>query len=155
MKTDQIISYLLVSTTIVIFAMLVLYSMQTAVGNGGEYWGFDGIEDPYGAAQTSWASGDYRFLDVNLPPYEEYLTAVTPGVGACVNHPASEALRFRPSGEVPLHTDDSLRLAAEFAWRYNTTLVKRLNAELGAECEVHMRRSWWPGEVPGVTPRDY
>lgn len=153
MKTEQIVSYLLVTTIMMIFTVLVVFTMQVEAGNGGEYWGYDKKTDPFDAAVAAWERGDYRFLDVNLPPFEEQLTNFVPGVGACTNHPHGDTIRYRHSSGTPLHSDDSLRLAAQFASRFNLTLARSLNFRNSADCEVSYQWFWRAGEIPGL-PRE-
>ena len=148
MKTEQIVSYLFLSTTIVVFAILILYAMQTAVGNGGEYWGMDGRTHPRSAAVTAWESGDYRFLDIGLEPHEENLTVAVPGVGVCANHPMGNDIRYRRSSDTPLHAADSLKLATIFAWDYNYALAQHLNWKNDAGCELIWRSYYGFGPVP-------
>lgn len=136
MKIEQIVAYLLVSTVIVIFAMLVLFTMATSAGNGGEYWGYDGRIDPREAAFEAFDAGDYRFLDVALPPYEDELTDFTPGVMGCEALPDGDEPVLRRSLEQPMHAEDSLRLATEFARKFNREMALSLNSELQAECRV-------------------
>ncbi len=139
MKIEQIVSYLMVSTVIVIFAMIVLYTSMASVGNGGEYWGYDGEIRPRYAAYQAFENGDRRFLAVTLPPHDNRFTDFTPGVGACANLPDSiEATTIRSSSE-PLHAQDSLRLATKFAREYNRDMAWSLNSVYQADCEVLRR----------------
>ena len=39
---------------------------MSQVGNGGEYWGFDGHIHPVNAAAESFEANDYRFLELDL-----------------------------------------------------------------------------------------
>ena len=139
MKTEQIVTYLLVSTVIVLFAVIVLFTMTTAAGNGGEYWGYDGRVEPWEAASAAFEEGDYRFLDVTLSPYNDKLTDFTPGVMGCESIPGEVPGLRRSSGE-PLHAEDSLRLATDFARAFNRELAAILNSRLQARCVIHYDR---------------
>ena len=134
MKTEQIVVYLMVTTVMMIFFVLVLYTINTTVGNGGEYWGYDGSIEPYMAAAESFESGNYRFLDVNLPPYDDLLTDFVPGVMGCPQYSDSNELEVFRSSETLLHAADSVRLATGFARSYNQTMARALNRELDAGC---------------------
>ncbi len=136
MKTEQIVSYLLVSTVIVIFAMLVLFTMTASAGNGGEYWGYDGRVEPLEAASAAFEDGDYRFLDVTLSPYNDKLTDFTPGVMGCEHLPDEYMRGLRSSTGEPLHGVDSLRLATDFARAFNRELAFILNSRLQARCVI-------------------
>ncbi len=116
-----------------IFFVLVLYTMATSVGNGGEYWGYDGRKEPRTAAYEAVLAGDYRFLDVNLRPYQDELTAYTPGLKGCSNYLINE-LDVRRSSVEPMHTEDSLKLASRFAQSYNQEIVLALNRDRDAKC---------------------
>ena len=135
LKTEQIVSYLLVTTVITIFAVLVLYTMMSSIGNGGEYWGYDGRKEPRNAARESMLAGDYRFLDVNLPPYENRLTSLLPGLTGCTNY-VIDQLSVLHSSDEPLHAEDSLKLAMSFGGAYNREIAWELNRDRDAGCQV-------------------
>ena len=139
MKIEQIVSYLMVSTVIVIFAMIVLYTSMASVGNGGEYWGYDGKIRPTEAAYRAFENGDRRFLAVALPPHENRFTDFTPGVGACANMPDGNQPSTIRSHSEPLHAQDSLHLATKFAREYNRDMAWSLNSVYQADCEVLRR----------------
>ena len=134
MKIEQIVSYLMVSTVIVIFAMLVLYTMMDSVGNGGEYWGYDGREDPRWAARDAFRDGDHRFLDVALPPYDDLLTDFVPGITVCAGGTGDYEPGLRRSLSEPLHAELSLRAATEFATEFNRELGYALGDDRLAYC---------------------
>ena len=138
MKIEQIVAYLLVSTVIVIFSMLVLFTMMSSVGNGGEYWGYDGKVHPVPAATEAFGAGDYRLLDVDLPPYEGEFTDFVPGVVPCDGTLTDYLPGYRRSSSEPLHAEDSLRLATDFAAIFNDELAYWIGSENKEVCAFRL-----------------
>ncbi len=140
MKIEQIVAYLLVSTVIVIFSVLVLFTMVDSVGNGGGYWGYDGRVDPRLAARDAFDDGDYRLLDVALPPHDNRLTDNVPGVALCEGGVGKYYAGVRRSSGEPRHAESSIRLATEFAREFNWELALDLNNVFSAGCEINWSR---------------
>ena len=127
---------LLFATTIVtFFAYISVYVAIGQAGNGGEYWGWDGFEQPHMAAVNSFDTGDYRFLQLRFSGSQTGHVNIVPGIAGCERHPLSPETRLRPSTSEPMHGDDSVRLARQFAHRYNSRMGLFLNYEFDAGCK--------------------
>ncbi len=128
---------LLFATTIVTFFAYVLFFVGIGqAGNGGEYWGFSGLQEPHRAAADAFESRDYRFLRVKFSGLRTGDVDLVPGVLECERHPFGPDNQHRVPTADPMHGADSVRLAKTFAHRYNWRMARRLNSELGANCEV-------------------
>ncbi len=105
-------------------------------GNGGEYWGFNGYEEPYYAARRTADSGDRRLLKVDLSiPLGKRITRIPLSV-FCDDLPFGRDLPSRPSTDELIHGADSVRLATEFAHRYNNMIVFIASDELPPTCNI-------------------
>ena len=133
---EQSTKLLFATTFLSIFCYLLFFSSIGQAGNGGEYWGFDGYVEPWEAADTSFDKRDYQFLQVAIRnPFGE-ITRDAPAYQECDNHPFGKENALRPSSEEPIHGADSVRLATNFARRYNESMTLRLADKMENRCEL-------------------
>ena len=135
---EQIAKLLFAATILTIFVYLLFFYSIGYAGNGGEYWGFDGYIEPWKAAQDSFEHNETRFLEINLLDANGNLVQYVPLIPACENHPFGGQNFSRPSITEPLHGLDSIRLATEFARRFNSSMASNLEVELGIRCQVFL-----------------
>ena len=133
---EQITKLLFAATFLSIFCYLLFFSSMGQAGNGGEYWGFDGYVEPWKAAEMSFDKRDYRFLQVAIRDPFGGITLEAPAYQGCDNHPLGKEYALRPSSEEPIHGVDSVRLAADFARRYNQSMMWRLADMMNNRCEI-------------------
>ena len=133
---EQIAKLLFATTLLSIFAYLLIFSSMSVVGNGGEYWGYDGYTEPWRAAGDSFEKGDYRFLKIKLPNANGILLNEVPGIYRCDNHPFGGDNFSRSGLSTPIHGVDSVRLATDFAYEYNLRMASLMEHELGLVCQV-------------------
>ena len=133
---EQITKLLFATTFLSIFCYLLLFSSMGQAGNGGEYWGFDGYVEPWKAADTSFDKRDYRFLQVVIRNPLGGITRDAPAHQGCDNHPFGKENALRLSSEEPVHGTDSVRLATNFARRYNESMMWRLAEMMDNRCEL-------------------
>ncbi len=136
----RITNLLFAVTVVSIFAYLMIYYSSSQAGNGGEYWGFSGFEDPRFVVTDAIRASDYRLLAINLDDQHATRPGATPGVIDCENHPFGSWPQVRRSESDPLHGTDSLRLARSFSYDFNTRMGEYLNREFDAECRMWYRR---------------
>ena len=135
---EQIVKLLFASTLLAIFSYILIFSSIGQAGNGGEYWGYDGFEEPYSAAIDAYDSKDYRFLLVNFPNAAYTRSNFIPAIKDCVNHPFGMNHSPRPILIERMHGEDSMRLAHSFAHSFNLRLADLMNDELDAQCTILM-----------------
>lgn len=135
----RIANLLFATTILTIFCYLLFFTSMAYTGNGGKYWGFDGHLEPWRAAADAFEVGDYRFLEVALPDANGTPVRYVPLIAACESHPFGEDNMLRPSSSDPIHGPDSIRLASDFAYSFNSRMATFLEYELGIEC-LEMRR---------------
>ena len=132
----RIVNLLFATTLVTFFAYILFFVGIGQAGNGGEYWGLNGLEEPHFAAVDAFDSRDYRFLRVKFSGLRTGNVDLVPGVAECEKHPFAPDIHLRPPIADPMHGDDSVRLARTFAHRYNSRMAMLLNFELNANCEV-------------------
>ena len=132
----RIVSLLFATTIVTFFAYILVFVAVGQAGNGGEYWGFNGSEEPYNAAVDAFDSRDYRFLRVKFRGLRTGDVDFVPYVIECKQHPFGPGNYLRPPMVEPMHGEDSVRLAKTFAHKYNYRMAMLLNFELDANCEV-------------------
>jgi len=126
----------------------LFYAAIGQAGNGGEYWGFNGYEEPYDAAKRRADAGDRRLLQVDLStPLGKRVTDIPISV-FCDDLPFGRDLPSRPGTDELIHGADSVRLATEFALRYNNVIVFFTVDELPPTCYIQ-----WGPYRSGVIPR--
>ena len=135
----RIVNLLFAITLVTFFAYILFFVGIGQAGNGGEYWGLNGWEEPHIAAVEAFESRDYRFLHVKFSGLPTGNVDIVPGVLECERHPFAPNNHLRPPMASPMHGDDSVRLARDFAHRYNSRMAMLLNFELDANCEVLYR----------------
>lgn len=133
---EQIAKLLFAATFLSIFSYLLFFSSIGQAGNGGEYWGFDGYVEPWKAADMSFKKRDYRFLQVAIRDPLGGITRDAPAYQGCDNHPFGKENALRPSLNEPIHGVDSIRLATNFARRYNQSMMGRLADMMNNRCEL-------------------
>lgn len=132
---EQIAKLLFATTLLSIFTYILFFSSMTHSGNGGEYWGFNGVIEPNEAARISFENRDYRFLAVNID-YEQFTRhTMSPEYQLCSNHPFGAANSLHQSSTEPLHNRQSKYLATNFASRYNEIMLDRLAEQMNYYCE--------------------
>ena len=132
----RIVNLLFATTVVTFFAYILFFVAVGQAGNGGEYWGLSGLEEPHVAAADAFDSRDYRFLRVKFSGLRTGNVDLVPGVVKCERHPFGRDNHLRPSIVDPMHGEDSVRLARAFAHRYNSRMAMRLNFEFDANCEI-------------------
>ena len=132
----RIVNILFATTLVSFFAYILIFVAVGQAGNGGEYWGLNGLEEPHRAAADAFGSRDYRFLHVKFSDIESGNVDLVPGVLECERHPFGPDNQLRPPTTAPMHGIDSMRLARTFARRFNMRMAMLLNLEMDANCEV-------------------
>lgn len=135
----RIVNLLFATTVVTFFAYILFFVGIGQAGNGGEYWGFNGLEEPHKAAADAFESRDYRFLHVRFSGLRTGNVDLVPGVLQCERHPFGPDNYLRPPVADLMHGDDSVRLATTYAHRYNSRMAMLLNFELDANCKVLYR----------------
>lgn len=132
---EKIVKLLFATTLLTIFAYILIFASVGLAGNGGEYWGYDGNDDPTVLAGQEFEGGDYRFLMLDFDNLESGTIASVPAIESCRNHPLEPHNYARPTQIESKHGQDSYRLAYSFARTYNSSMAFRLNEKFAAECE--------------------
>ena len=107
---EQIAKLLFATTALSIFAYILIFASVGLAGNGGEYWGFSGLEEPYKAARHSFEAGDHRMLRVDLPTSSGKRHVAVPIDAYCDGEPFGRKFPSRPSSGELIHGVDSIRL---------------------------------------------
>ncbi len=136
-ETMEKIARLLFATAfLTIFSYLLFFSSMSHSGNGGEYWGYNGIVEPDKAARLSYENRDYRFLAVNLDvQFLPRLYRDQREYKICENHPFGATNSLRSSSAEGLHNRESYSLAMHFARQYNLAMERYLAKQMGFRCE--------------------
>jgi hypothetical protein len=132
----QIARLLFAATVVSVFALILLFYSFGYSGNGGEYCGFDGRIDAREAASASFEEGDFHFLKVDMHSSMGRRLRIVPGVANCTVHPLGLQSNSRASATAPIHGPDSARLAQSFAGAFNLSMVRLLEEERLADCDV-------------------
>lgn len=140
MYFERVINLLFATTIVSIFSYLLFFVAIGQAGNGGEYWGFSGYEDPYDAARRTFDSGDHRLLKVDISTALGKRVTDVPIAAFCDGFPFGRDLPSRPSTNELIHGADSVRLATEFAHRYNNMIAIFVGDELQPPCHVQRSR---------------
>ena len=135
----RIVRLLFATTLVTFFAYMLFFVGIGQAGNGGEYWGLNGLEEPHIAALDAFDSRDYRFLRVRFSGLRTGNVDHVPGIWDCERHPFGPDNHLRAPTADPMHGDDSVRRAREFAYHYNAHMARLLNTELDANCDVLYR----------------
>ena len=135
MQMEQIAKLLFATTFLTIFCYLLFFSSMGHAGNGGEYWGFSGYDEPYDAARASFDKRDYRFLQLDIVDQFGIRERDAPAYQRCDNHPFGSDNALRLSSSDPMHGADSVRLATNFARRYNQIMTWQLADMMNGRCE--------------------
>lgn len=133
---EQISKLLFAATFVSMFCYLLFFSSMGQAGNGGEYWGFNGYIEPWEAAEMSFDNRNYRFLQVAIRDPLGKTAREAPAYQACDNHPMGKENALWSSLEEPIHGVDSIRLATEFARRYNESMTWLLADMMNNRCEL-------------------
>ncbi len=131
---QQIVKLLFAATLLTIFAYILIFTSMGSVGNGGEYWGYDGEMDALDAAKQSFDAGDFRYLEVELVDSNGKRIRRVPLFSRCLDHPLGMKFVTRKSRDELIHGYDSVKLATDFAERYNNGINNHLVTELGICC---------------------
>ena len=131
----RIVNLLFATTLVTFFAYILFYVAVGQAGNGGEYWGYDGLEEPYAAAIDAFNSRDYRFLHVRFNDTRSGHVDLIPGVKACSEHPFAPENHLRLPLLSPMHGPDSVKLATRFARRFNSRMASLLYYDQNVDCE--------------------
>ncbi|MEM7430541.1 MAG: hypothetical protein AAF351_01250 [Pseudomonadota bacterium] len=141
MYYERVINLLFATTLIVIFSYLLAFvALGQAVGNGGEYWGFDGNERARDAAERMLARGDQRLLRIDITDPLDNRLQETPIETYCGGSLFGTDLPIRIGTTTPLHGRDSFKKAGDFAFEYNNTVAWELGTAEGRQCLVGYRR---------------
>lgn len=144
---EQIVKLLFATTALSIFVYIFIFASVGLAGNGGEYWGFTGVEEPFDAAQRTFDAGDHRLLRIDLPSSTGGRFVDVPLGAYCDGEPFGADLPSHTSSGKPLHGVDSIRLANEFAYYYNSAMARLLIDELQEQCDLRMYRYQPSGEL--------
>jgi len=128
---EQIAKLLFAATLLSVFSYLLFFSSMTHSGNGGEYWGYNGIVKPSESAKLSFENRDYRFLVVNLSSDTRTRQILGQEYRVCENHPFGAENSLRLSSVEPLHNTQSFNLARNFAAQYNEDMMNLLAKQMG------------------------
>lgn len=140
MFAERVINLLFATTVVSVFSYLLFFVAISQAGNGGEYWGFSGYEDPYDAARRTFDSGDHRLLKVDISTALGKHVTDVPIAAFCDGLPFGSDLPSRPSINELVHGADSVRLATEFAHRYNNMIAIFVGDEMQPPCYVQRGR---------------
>ncbi|MDX1405687.1 MAG: hypothetical protein R3192_14165 [Woeseiaceae bacterium] len=133
---ERIAKLLFALTIVTIFSLVLTFSFVHFSGNGGEYWGFDGIEEPWKAASRSFESGDYRLLAFDLENSHGVRTKEFPDLIQCENLPKGMGTTVRMNQVQSQHGHDSIHLASTFAHKYNLAMQGMILSEISYFCVV-------------------
>ena len=139
-RNEQIVALLTKTTTVIVFSFLLYFYAIGMAGNGGQFWGFNGLEDPAFVARKNFESEDTRLLQVNLTTMLGRTVIDTPVNIYCDGEPFGEELPARRSIEELVHGPDSVRLATEFAQRYNNIMAFYIASTQNPACQVGISR---------------
>lgn len=131
---QQIVKLLFAATLLTIFAYILIFTWMGLTGNGGEYWGYDGEFDASDAARQSFDASDYRYLEVDLTDSNGKRVRVVPVDARCQDHPLGAKFVTRKSRDELIHGYDSVKLAMNFAERFNNGMNNLLVIELHLCC---------------------
>lgn len=131
---QQIVKLLFAATLLTIFSYILIFTSTGLAGNGGEYWGYGGEIDAADAARQSFDAGDFRYLEVELVDSNGKRINVVPMRSRCRDHPLGVKFVTRKSGAKLIHGYDSVKLATNFAERFNNGINNLLEAELNICC---------------------
>ncbi len=132
---EQIAKLLFVTIALFLFCVSLMFSMALYSGNGGEYWGFDGVMEPWRAAKQSFDAGEKRFLAYELDTSFSGIKSGAPNAHRCNFHPESEDSHIQLNEIEAKHGYDSVNKAESFAFRYNDMLAALLSQEEKHWCE--------------------
>ena len=133
----RIAKWLFLIHALIIFYYILSFSFVYYSGNGGEYWGFSGFEDPIFEAIDSYNVGDYRLLAFDIEDSYGRRARYIPDLVHCLNIDPSITSVARLNHVSALHGPDSIRLAARFSRRYNEQMYIMVFSEFGYRCEIY------------------
>ncbi len=131
---ERIARLLFALTLLSVFAYILIYASMSFVGNGGEYWGFDGHTEPHIEAGRSYDEGVFELLalDIANPLGGRISEKPDPLVCTSISGRISTSVRLNEIDAI--HSDDSVRLAREFSRRYNRYMRGLIQSGFGYEC---------------------
>ena len=132
---ERISKLLFVTTALFLFCVALIFSMTFYSGNGGEYWGYDGIIEPAHAAKQSFEAGEMRFLAYELEPLFGGTELGSPNAYRCDFHPEFENGHIRFNRIKAKHGYDSVQKANSFANSYNNMMAVLVSREEKYWCE--------------------
>ena len=132
---ERISKLIFAATLLWLFYLLLGFSMTVFAGNGGEYWGYDGVIEPWRAARLSFESGEKRFLAYELNTSFSGVKSGSPKAYRCDFHQKSPNGHLRFNKIEAKHGYDSVRKANSFAFQYNDMLAVLLSQEKKHWCE--------------------
>ena len=132
---DQLSSLVFAVVSLSIFLYGLAFSMNLFAGNGGKYWGFNGLRSPVSAAEKSFYGGDWRFLAYELDKTLGGDSRAAPQAYRCDIHNPAHNGHLRFNGVAAMHGYDSIDKAHRFAMRYNEIMIMHLYSETDAFCE--------------------
>lgn len=141
MPFERILALLFATTVVMLFSLLLFFTAIGEAGNGGEYWGFNGAEDPARAASRVHESGDHRLLRVELTPALGDKISALPLDAWCNGEPYGEGLPSRASVDQLIHGIDSVERATAFAARFNQIMAIHIGEVSDPRCRVLIGRS--------------
>ena len=131
---EQIAKLLFALTVLSIFAYILIYSSMSSVGNGGEYWGFDGRTEPHIAAGTSFDAGTFELLALDIANPLGGRISERPKPISCSRISGRITTSIRWNELDGIHSSDSVRLAREFSQRYNRYMSGLMQSSFGYKC---------------------
>lgn len=137
---EHVFKLLFATTVVSIFSYLLFFVAIGQAGNGGEYWGFNGYENPHDAAERTFESGDHRLLKVDISTALGKRITAVPIAAFCNDVPFGRDLPSRPSIDELIHGADSVRLATEFAHRYNNIIAFLVSDQMQPPCYIQRGR---------------